>query len=73
MNIIDIMIMANRFANLGFDHHHTEKPEQERVRMEVFTNRIGNTSTHIYPHLDNELSHILYISSHSTDVNKLMF
>ncbi|XP_041833881.1 gamma-secretase-activating protein isoform X2 [Melanotaenia boesemani] len=29
-----------KFVNLGFDHYHTEKPEQELVRMQVFTNRI---------------------------------
>ncbi|XP_069565334.1 gamma-secretase-activating protein isoform X1 [Brachyistius frenatus] len=31
-----------RFANLGFDHFHIERPEQELVRMQVFTNRIGS-------------------------------
>ncbi|GAA6230687.1 gamma-secretase-activating protein isoform X2 [Lates japonicus] len=31
-----------KFVNLGFDHYHTEKPEQELVRMKVFTNRIGS-------------------------------
>nr|XP_046235160.1 gamma-secretase-activating protein isoform X2 [Scatophagus argus] len=31
-----------KFVNLGFDHYHTERPEQERVRMTVFTNRIGS-------------------------------
>ncbi|XP_042367311.1 gamma-secretase-activating protein isoform X2 [Plectropomus leopardus] len=30
-----------KFVNLGFDHYHTERPEQELIRMEVFTNRIG--------------------------------
>ncbi|XP_045927836.1 gamma-secretase-activating protein isoform X2 [Micropterus dolomieu] len=30
------------FVNLGFDHYHTERPEQELVRMKVFTNRIGS-------------------------------
>lgn len=34
--------VANRFVNLGFDHYHTESCEKELVRMEVFTNRIGN-------------------------------
>uniref|UniRef100_A0A3Q3E5J6 Gamma-secretase activating protein n=1 Tax=Labrus bergylta TaxID=56723 RepID=A0A3Q3E5J6_9LABR len=29
-----------KFVNLGFDHYHVEKAEQEPVRMEVFTNRI---------------------------------
>ncbi|XP_042367310.1 gamma-secretase-activating protein isoform X1 [Plectropomus leopardus] len=29
-----------KFVNLGFDHYHTERPEQELIRMEVFTNRI---------------------------------
>ncbi|XP_061524350.1 gamma-secretase-activating protein isoform X3 [Phycodurus eques] len=29
-----------KFVNLGFDHHHVEKPE--RVKMEVFTNRLGS-------------------------------
>ncbi|CAL9683089.1 unnamed protein product [Knipowitschia caucasica] len=33
---------AVKFANLGFDHYHTEKPEQELVKMEVFTDRIGS-------------------------------
>lgn len=49
---------ANRFVNLGFDHYHTERPEQELVRMEVFTNRIGNTFTHINPCMNNVLLHI---------------
>ncbi|XP_074554153.1 gamma-secretase-activating protein [Halichoeres trimaculatus] len=31
-----------KFVNLGFDHYHLEKPKQELVRMEVFTNRIGS-------------------------------
>ncbi|XP_074482333.1 gamma-secretase-activating protein [Sebastes fasciatus] len=31
-----------KFVNLGFDHYHTERPEQELVRMKVFTNRIGS-------------------------------
>ncbi|KAM3858981.1 gamma-secretase-activating protein-like [Diretmus argenteus] len=31
-----------KFVNLGFDHYHEDKPEQEPVRLEVFTNRIGN-------------------------------
>ncbi|XP_047431921.1 gamma-secretase-activating protein isoform X2 [Mugil cephalus] len=31
-----------KFVNLGFDHYHTEQPEQELVRMQVFTNRIGS-------------------------------
>nr|XP_020455316.1 gamma-secretase-activating protein isoform X2 [Monopterus albus] len=31
-----------KFVNLGFDYYHTERPEQELVRMEVFTNRIGS-------------------------------
>ncbi|KAM9328175.1 gamma-secretase-activating protein isoform 2-T2 [Pholidichthys leucotaenia] len=29
-----------RFANLGFDHYHTESPET--VKMQVFTNRTGS-------------------------------
>ncbi|XP_076009263.1 gamma-secretase-activating protein isoform X2 [Genypterus blacodes] len=33
---------AVKFVNLGFDHHHMERVVQERVRMEVFTNRIGS-------------------------------
>ncbi|KAM7367068.1 hypothetical protein PAMP_014993 [Pampus punctatissimus] len=31
-----------KFVNLGFDHFHIERPEQELVRIEVFTNRIGS-------------------------------
>ncbi|XP_035003688.1 gamma-secretase-activating protein isoform X2 [Hippoglossus stenolepis] len=31
-----------KFVSLGFDHYHTERPEQELVSMEVFTNRIGS-------------------------------
>ncbi|XP_026182155.1 gamma-secretase-activating protein isoform X2 [Mastacembelus armatus] len=31
-----------KFANLGFDHYHMERREQEHIRMEVFTNRIGS-------------------------------
>uniref|UniRef100_A0A3B5A9P6 Gamma-secretase activating protein n=1 Tax=Stegastes partitus TaxID=144197 RepID=A0A3B5A9P6_9TELE len=31
-----------KFENLGFDHYHTERPEQERVRMQVFTSKIGS-------------------------------
>uniref|UniRef100_A0A8C4IQ74 Gamma-secretase-activating protein C-terminal domain-containing protein n=1 Tax=Dicentrarchus labrax TaxID=13489 RepID=A0A8C4IQ74_DICLA len=33
---------AVKFVNLGFDHYHIERPEQELVRMEVFTNGIGS-------------------------------
>ncbi|XP_055009629.1 gamma-secretase-activating protein isoform X1 [Boleophthalmus pectinirostris] len=33
---------AVKFVNLGFDHYHTAKPEQELVKMEVFTDRIGS-------------------------------
>ncbi|XP_056224112.1 gamma-secretase-activating protein [Seriola aureovittata] len=31
-----------KFVNLGFDHYHMGRPEQELVRMKVFTNRIGS-------------------------------
>ncbi|XP_026219496.1 gamma-secretase-activating protein [Anabas testudineus] len=31
-----------KFVNLGFDHYHTEGPEQESIRLEVFTNRTGS-------------------------------
>ncbi|XP_037098454.1 gamma-secretase-activating protein isoform X2 [Syngnathus acus] len=31
---------AVKFVNLGFDHHYAEKPE--RVKIEVFTNRLGS-------------------------------
>ncbi|XP_056280652.1 gamma-secretase-activating protein isoform X2 [Pseudoliparis swirei] len=31
-----------KFVNLGFDHFHMERPEQEPVRIKVFTNRIGS-------------------------------
>ncbi|XP_037318212.2 gamma-secretase-activating protein isoform X1 [Pungitius pungitius] len=31
-----------KFVNLGFDHYHTERPEQRPVSMKVFTNRIGS-------------------------------
>ncbi|XP_029969502.1 gamma-secretase-activating protein isoform X2 [Salarias fasciatus] len=31
-----------KFANLGFDHYHTERAEKEVVRMHIFTNRIGS-------------------------------
>ncbi|XP_027899108.1 gamma-secretase-activating protein isoform X2 [Xiphophorus couchianus] len=31
-----------RFVSLGFDHYHVEKPEQELVRMQVFTNQNGS-------------------------------
>ncbi|XP_068587479.1 gamma-secretase-activating protein isoform X1 [Cebidichthys violaceus] len=31
-----------KFVNLGFDHYHVERPEQELVRMKVFTNRLGS-------------------------------
>ncbi|XP_029017237.1 gamma-secretase-activating protein isoform X7 [Betta splendens] len=33
---------AVKFVNLGFDHYHTEGPEQELVRLEVFTETIGS-------------------------------
>lgn len=35
--------VAGRFVNLGFDHYHTDRPEQELIRMQVFTNKIGKT------------------------------
>ncbi|XP_054910785.1 gamma-secretase-activating protein [Poeciliopsis prolifica] len=31
-----------RFVSLGFDHYHVENPEQELVRMQVFTNQNGS-------------------------------
>ncbi|XP_059182107.1 gamma-secretase-activating protein [Centropristis striata] len=31
-----------KFVNLGFDHYHVKKPEQDLFRMEVFTNTIGS-------------------------------
>lgn len=31
-----------KFINLGFDHFHVDRAEQELVRMQVFTNRIGS-------------------------------
>ncbi|XP_029351169.1 gamma-secretase-activating protein isoform X2 [Echeneis naucrates] len=31
-----------KFVNLGFDHYHMERPEQETVQMKVFTNRMGS-------------------------------
>ncbi|KAM7378174.1 hypothetical protein PAMA_013189 [Pampus argenteus] len=31
-----------KFVNLGFDHFQMERPEQELVRIKVFTNRIGS-------------------------------
>ncbi|KAI3366792.1 hypothetical protein L3Q82_009456 [Scortum barcoo] len=31
-----------KFVNLGFDHYHVEKAEQELVRMKVFTSKIGS-------------------------------
>ncbi|XP_027128268.1 gamma-secretase-activating protein [Larimichthys crocea] len=31
-----------KFVNLGFDHYHMERPEQELVKMEVLTNRTGS-------------------------------
>ncbi|KAM9705118.1 gamma-secretase-activating protein isoform 2-T2 [Menidia menidia] len=31
-----------KFVNLGFDHYHMEKPDEEPVRMQVFTSRIGS-------------------------------
>lgn len=40
--------LDNRFENLGFDHHHTERPEHEHVRVHVFTNKIGKASKHTY-------------------------
>uniref|UniRef100_A0A3Q3FXM6 Gamma-secretase activating protein n=1 Tax=Kryptolebias marmoratus TaxID=37003 RepID=A0A3Q3FXM6_KRYMA len=33
---------AVKFENLGFDHYIAEKPKEEPVRMQVFTNRIGS-------------------------------
>ncbi|TNN50363.1 Gamma-secretase-activating protein [Liparis tanakae] len=34
-----------KFVNLGFDHFHMERPEQEPVRIKVFTNRIDCSKT----------------------------
>ncbi|KAM4569214.1 gamma-secretase-activating protein [Odontesthes bonariensis] len=31
-----------KFVDLGFDHYHVEKPGQDLVRMQVFTNRTGS-------------------------------
>lgn len=36
--------------NLGFDHYHAAAPEQELVRMQVFTDRIGDRND-AFPHI----------------------
>ncbi|XP_056133492.1 gamma-secretase-activating protein [Lampris incognitus] len=47
---------AVRFVNLGFDHYNEETPEQELVRMEVFTNTIERSMCVCYsrPLRDNQ-------------------
>lgn len=40
----DYPLTFRRFVNLDFDPYHTETPGEERVRMKVFTNRIGNAT-----------------------------
>ncbi|KAF3859584.1 hypothetical protein F7725_021983 [Dissostichus mawsoni] len=39
------------FVNLGFDHYHEKSPEQEPLRMKVFTNIIGSMSVCYSQHL----------------------
>ncbi|XP_022605273.1 gamma-secretase-activating protein isoform X1 [Seriola dumerili] len=44
-----------KFVNLGFDHYHMERPEQELIRMNVFTNRIGSMCVcYSQPRKDNQ-------------------
>ncbi|XP_034529315.1 gamma-secretase-activating protein isoform X2 [Notolabrus celidotus] len=48
-----------KFVNLGFDHYHMERPEQELVRMEVFTNRIGSMCV-CYSQLIKDKHEVMY-------------
>lgn len=48
-----------KFVNLGFDYYHTQRPEQELIRMEVFTNRIGSMCV-IYSELLKDKQELIY-------------
>lgn len=52
--------LSNRFVNLGFDHYKVEEPETEPVRMQVFTNRIGNTNSNVFTLILSCLKNELY-------------
>ncbi|XP_029902094.1 gamma-secretase-activating protein isoform X2 [Myripristis murdjan] len=47
------------FVNLGFDHYHAVRPEQELIRMEVFTNRIGSMCV-CWSHAPHDIQELTY-------------
>ncbi|XP_008399195.1 gamma-secretase-activating protein isoform X2 [Poecilia reticulata] len=49
-----------RFVSLGFDHYHVEKPEQELVRMQVFTNQNGSMCV-CYSHPLTDKQELTYV------------
>nr|XP_023009084.1 gamma-secretase-activating protein isoform X1 [Maylandia zebra] len=49
-----------KFANLGFDHYHTERPEQELVKLQVFTNKIEGSMCVCYTQPLQDKHELLY-------------
>ncbi|KAK1906472.1 Gamma-secretase-activating protein [Dissostichus eleginoides] len=45
------LFLTVNFVNLGFDHYHEKSPEQEPLRMKVFTNIIGSMCVCYSQHL----------------------
>ncbi|XP_017158370.1 gamma-secretase-activating protein isoform X3 [Poecilia reticulata] len=50
-----------RFVSLGFDHYHVEKPEQELVRMQVFTNQNERSMCVCYSHPLTDKQELTYV------------
>ncbi|XP_043964557.1 gamma-secretase-activating protein isoform X1 [Gambusia affinis] len=50
-----------RFVSLGFDHYHVEKPEQELVRMQVFTNQNESSMCVCYSHPLTDKQELTYV------------
>ncbi|XP_005455695.1 gamma-secretase-activating protein isoform X1 [Oreochromis niloticus] len=49
-----------KFANLGFDHYHTERSEQELVKLQVFTNKIEGSMCICYTQPLQDKHELLY-------------
>ncbi|XP_070785147.1 gamma-secretase-activating protein [Enoplosus armatus] len=49
-----------KFVNLGFDHYHKERPEQELVRMKVFTNGIERSMCVCYSQPLRDKQELIY-------------
>nr|XP_043878765.1 gamma-secretase-activating protein isoform X1 [Solea senegalensis] len=49
-----------KFVSLGFDHYHVERPEEEPLRMIVFTNRIERSMCICYSQPLQDKQEVLY-------------